>query len=173
MKPVLAISRPSRLPIALVRTPLRGPACKLTRNARTSALPDAPLPAGLPGAPAPGLVEVYPFIQIHMKNPVLFAFAPFPSRRYLPPLLPPREQISSSHVFFLSSLPRQPRGSGDPSPSPRGPQDPNPNPVKIAWSKTVRSLSSLPLAIQELGAIAGMSAVGTIIEQNKSLEYYQ
>ena len=36
-----------------------------------------------------------------------------------------------------------------------------------------RRLASLPLAIGELAAIAALSAVGTVIEQNKGLEYYQ
>ena len=36
----------------------------------------------------------------------------------------------------------------------------------------LRRLSSLPLAIGELAVIALMSAIGTIIEQHKGLEYY-
>ena len=36
----------------------------------------------------------------------------------------------------------------------------------------LRRLSSLPLAIGELAVIALLSAIGTIIEQHKPLEYY-
>ena len=38
--------------------------------------------------------------------------------------------------------------------------------------KTLKSLSSLPLAIGELLIIAGFSALGTVIEQNKSYSWY-
>ena len=38
--------------------------------------------------------------------------------------------------------------------------------------KTLKSLSSLPLAIGELLVIAGFSALGTVIEQNKSFAWY-
>ena len=38
--------------------------------------------------------------------------------------------------------------------------------------KTMKSLSSLPLAIGELIVIAGFSALGTVIEQNKSYAWY-
>lgn len=38
--------------------------------------------------------------------------------------------------------------------------------------KTLKSLSSLPLAIGELLVIAGFSALGTVIEQNKSYAWY-
>ena len=42
------------------------------------------------------------------------------------------------------------------------------------WAKAALvSLSSLPLAISELALIAALSAVGTVIEQNKGIEYYQ
>ena len=37
----------------------------------------------------------------------------------------------------------------------------------------MRRLASLPLAIGELAAIAGLSAVGTVVEQGKELPYYQ
>jgi cytochrome c biogenesis protein ResB len=40
------------------------------------------------------------------------------------------------------------------------------------WKQILRRLSSLPLAIGELALIAILSAVGTVIEQNKPLEYY-
>ena len=38
--------------------------------------------------------------------------------------------------------------------------------------KTLKSLSSLPLAIGELLVVAGFSALGTVIEQNKSFAWY-
>ena len=38
--------------------------------------------------------------------------------------------------------------------------------------RTLKSLSSLPLAIGELLIIAGFSALGTVIEQNKSYSWY-
>lgn len=42
------------------------------------------------------------------------------------------------------------------------------------WAKSALvSLSSLPLAISELALIAALSAVGTVIEQNKGIEYYR
>ena len=58
---------------------------------------------------------------------------------------------------------------------PRGPLPPpqqGPSALKILWNRTLRRLSSLQLAIGELALIALLSAVGTVIEQNKSLEYY-
>eukprot|EP00242_Pyramimonas_sp_CCMP2087_P013126 CAMPEP_0198213164 /NCGR_PEP_ID=MMETSP1445-20131203/28713_1 /TAXON_ID=36898 /ORGANISM="Pyramimonas sp., Strain CCMP2087" /LENGTH=582 /DNA_ID=CAMNT_0043887775 /DNA_START=261 /DNA_END=2009 /DNA_ORIENTATION=+ len=42
----------------------------------------------------------------------------------------------------------------------------------ILFKKTTRALSSLPLAIGELFVIAGLSAVGTVIEQEKSPLFY-
>ena len=44
--------------------------------------------------------------------------------------------------------------------------------AKVLWNRVLRRLSSLPLAIGELALIALLSAVGTIIEQNKPLEFY-
>ena len=43
---------------------------------------------------------------------------------------------------------------------------------KILYKRLLRRLSSLPLAIGEMFVIAGLSAVGTVIEQNKPLQYY-
>lgn len=87
------------------------------------------------------------------------------------------------------------RGPGEPSGSNRVADA---NPVKVVWSRAVRqaaarvplsqwptyrligapldarrSLSSLELAIGELAGLAFFSAVGTFIEQNRSIEYYQ
>lgn len=44
---------------------------------------------------------------------------------------------------------------------------------RLLFRKAVRSLSSLKLAIADLALIAGLSAVGTVIEQGRSLAYYQ
>lgn len=40
------------------------------------------------------------------------------------------------------------------------------------YKRTLRRLSSLPLAIGEMFVIAGLSAVGTVIEQNKPIQFY-
>ena len=42
----------------------------------------------------------------------------------------------------------------------------------MLYNRLLRRLSSLPLAIGELAVIALLSAIGTIIEQHKGLEYY-
>ena len=55
-----------------------------------------------------------------------------------------------------------------PAPPPLAPPPPP------RWAKAALvSLSSLPLAISELALIAALSAVGTVIEQNKGIDYYQ
>lgn len=41
-----------------------------------------------------------------------------------------------------------------------------------SWCRALRQLSDLRLAIYELAVIAGLSAVGTVIPQNKAMEYY-
>lgn len=48
----------------------------------------------------------------------------------------------------------------------------SPSVVKILYKRTLKSLASLPLAIGELFLLAGLSAIGTIIEQNKPLQFY-
>ena len=60
------------------------------------------------------------------------------------------------------------RNKGEPPP-PRGT---GPSVFKVLYNRVLRRLSSLPLAIGELGVIAALSAIGTIIEQNKDLDYY-
>ena len=53
--------------------------------------------------------------------------------------------------------------------------------VVIRYSSTLRTLrkralkqlSSLPLAIGELFVLAGLSAVGTVIDQNETTDFYQ
>jgi cytochrome c biogenesis protein len=44
--------------------------------------------------------------------------------------------------------------------------------LKIIYKRTLKQLSSLPLAIGELLLVAGLSSVGTVIEQNKDPSYY-
>ena len=44
--------------------------------------------------------------------------------------------------------------------------------MKQTFKKALKQVSSLPLAISEFGAIAGFSALGTVIEQNKSYAWY-
>jgi cytochrome c biogenesis protein len=43
---------------------------------------------------------------------------------------------------------------------------------RLLSKRLLRRLSSLPLAIAEMGLIAALSAVGTIIEQNKPIQFY-
>jgi hypothetical protein len=60
------------------------------------------------------------------------------------------------------------RNNGGPPP----PQSSGPSAIKVLYNRLLRRLSSLPLAIGELAVIALLSAIGTIIEQHKPLEYY-
>ena len=48
----------------------------------------------------------------------------------------------------------------------------SPSLAKILYKRSLKSLASLPLAIGELFLLAGLSAIGTIIEQNKPLQFY-
>lgn len=48
----------------------------------------------------------------------------------------------------------------------------SPSVAKILYKRSLKSLASLPLAIGELFLLAGLSAIGTIIEQNKPLQFY-
>lgn len=56
-------------------------------------------------------------------------------------------------------------------PPSRPPEDGNQ--LRIAWRGLLRALANLPLAIAELAALAALSAVGTVIEQNRSPDYYR
>jgi len=67
---------------------------------------------------------------------------------------------------------RDVRGRPSAQPPGGGPAGPGPSLRKLLWKRTLRQLSSLPLAIGELAVIAALSAVGTVIEQNKPLEFY-
>jgi len=44
--------------------------------------------------------------------------------------------------------------------------------LRITTRKALKQLSSLKLAIAELATIAGLSAIGTIVKQNESVEFY-
>ena len=44
--------------------------------------------------------------------------------------------------------------------------------MKQTFKKALKQVSSLPLTISKFGAIAGFSALGTAIEQNKSYAWY-
>jgi hypothetical protein len=55
---------------------------------------------------------------------------------------------------------------------PPTPQGADASLLKILYKRTLRRLSSLPLAIGEMFVIAGLSAVGTVIEQNKPIQFY-
>lgn len=59
-----------------------------------------------------------------------------------------------------------------PNQLPPAPQGSEPSLLKILYTRTLRRLSSLPLAIAEMFLIAGLSAVGTVIEQNKPIQFY-
>jgi cytochrome c biogenesis protein len=52
------------------------------------------------------------------------------------------------------------------------PPTPGPSPVKLLFKRLLRRLANLQLAIAELSVIAGLTAVGTVIEQNKPYEFY-
>ena len=55
---------------------------------------------------------------------------------------------------------------------PPTPQGADASLLKILYKRALRRLSSLPLAIGEMFVIAGLSAVGTVIEQNKPIQFY-
>ena len=59
------------------------------------------------------------------------------------------------------------------APSPPPPPPPPPSDLAKAYKRLLTRLSSLPLAIADLAAIASMSAAGTLIEQGKGVAYYQ
>ena len=68
-----------------------------------------------------------------------------------------------------SSIPDYPSETeGRPPPPPPPPRSPFSGSVK----RLIRPLANLKLAIAELGVIAGLSAIGTVIEQNKPEAFY-
>lgn len=64
----------------------------------------------------------------------------------------------------------QPSTSGRP-PSPQAPP-PGPGPLRQTYTRLLRSLASLKLAIAELAVIGALSAVGTVIKQGEPYAYY-
>ena len=67
---------------------------------------------------------------------------------------------------------RERRGPDSPGGGRGGLPGGGPSLPKVLWNRTLRQLSSLPLAIGELAVIAVLSSLGTIIEQGKPLEFY-
>ncbi|KAK3268513.1 copper chaperone, partial [Cymbomonas tetramitiformis] len=55
---------------------------------------------------------------------------------------------------------------------PRGSPPKGPNNARLLFRRVVRTLANLKLAVAELAGIAFLSAVGTVIEQNKSFKFY-
>ncbi len=45
--------------------------------------------------------------------------------------------------------------------------------LRTLRKRLLKQLSSLPLAIGELFVLAGLSSVGTVIDQNETAEFYQ
>ncbi len=86
-------------------------------------------------------------------------------RRLGPPAASPP---SAPSLVSDSGAPR-PSSTRPPSPPPQPP----PSSAAKAWKRLLTRLSSLPLAVADLAAIASMSSVGTVIEQGKGLAYYQ
>ena len=86
------------------------------------------------------------------------------------PCAGPRAAAANTDLAAAPALAgRARRGRGPPGGgSPRG----GPSLPKVLWNRTLRQLSSLPLAIGELAVIAVLSSLGTIIEQGKPLEFY-
>eukprot|EP00884_Botryococcus_braunii_P008588 jgi/Botrbrau1/17730/Bobra.0166s0151.1 len=81
-----------------------------------------------------------------------------------------RPESNALRPFDSPSLNEEDAGinpRGGPQPKPPGESVPG-----RLWRILLRRLSSLPLAIGELAVIAALCALGTIIEQNKSVEYY-
>lgn len=54
----------------------------------------------------------------------------------------------------------------------RPPPSEPPSNVKVLWKRLLRRLANLKLAIGELALICALSSIGTVIEQNKSYDYY-
>ncbi|KAK9825449.1 hypothetical protein WJX81_001648 [Elliptochloris bilobata] len=91
-------------------------------------------------------------------------------------LAPPpaeRARVAAAASGNLASAPElSERGGGPPGGGPGGSPGEGPSLPKVLWNRTLRQLSSLPLAICELAVIAVLSSLGTIIEQGKPLEFY-
>lgn len=64
-------------------------------------------------------------------------------------------------------------GAGPQQQQPPSPEPPaGAGPLRIAWRRVLKELSSLPRAIGLMAAIAVLSGLGTVVPQNKPLEYY-
>lgn len=85
-----------------------------------------------------------------------------------PSLLPePIPSLNSEKDSQPSTSGRPPSQGGSPPPRP-----PSRSSLGASFKRLIRPLASLKLAIAELGLIAALSSIGTIIEQNKPYEYY-
>lgn len=62
-----------------------------------------------------------------------------------------------------------PPSSTPPPPPPPSPSSPS---TSLLFKRLIRPLANLKLAIAELGIIASLSSIGTVIEQNKPEEFY-
>jgi len=94
--------------------------------------------------------------------------APFTHAQARPPDLLPRllrcsRRLVTSRAVSAPEL----RDATLPSPSPRPPP-----PGGRVTRRLLTALSNLPLALGEMAALATLSAVGTVIEQNKSVAHY-
>ncbi|GFR47507.1 hypothetical protein Agub_g9236 [Astrephomene gubernaculifera] len=93
-----------------------------------------------------------------------------------------RSNNAAPHLDMFEAPKPQSDDSGEPSTSGSGLPDRglvaavgsarNSNIVKVTWRRLLKELSSLPRAIAIMALIAGLSGLGTIIPQNKPLEYY-
>lgn len=122
------------------------------------------------------------------KEPMPFADAPkeskvAPSLTDSPDLLPlVTSSVSHAAPSSTASQPPKPQPQawrmedGDEgttaSTSSSGPPSSGASFLNVAWRRVLRELSSLPRAIALMALIAGLSGLGTIIPQNKPLEYY-
>jgi cytochrome c biogenesis protein len=50
---------------------------------------------------------------------------------------------------------------------------PQPNPLRAAYRRVLRELASLPRAIAIMAAVTALGALGTVVPQNKPLEFYE
>lgn len=73
----------------------------------------------------------------------------------------------------LSDSNEGPSTSGRPPPGPPPPRQPQgPSPLRQLSKRVVKQLANLKLAVAELAVIGALSAVGTVIKQGETYEYY-
>ena len=92
-----------------------------------------------------------------------------PQLRRPPALRPATRTHASGDARAPQSAPSP--GAAPPPPPPAFPPPPPPGaPADAgrAYRTALRALSNLPLALGEMATLAGLSAVGTVIEQNKA-----